>query len=179
MKEKKIYNVSTSGDTMVTEDGFAYSTTICLEKKDYIISWDLDDPFDLTKANFENIVTTEDLYTVIKNMCTLTNYPDGFFEDTLKISDMSEVVSLTVKVDMDVHPCPEGFEIIYDFFDTGIVGYDFANKKYIGNAVNVNEMIDELAEYAENSGFKDYYNKFLKDKSEDEIKKLYIEVFGK
>ena len=40
-------------------------------------------------------------------------------------------------------------------------------------------MIDELTEYAENSGFKDYYNKKIKDKTEEEIKKLYKEVFGK
>ena len=179
MKEKKIYNISTSGDTMVTEDGFAYSTTICLEKKDYIIFWELDEPFDLNKADFENIVTAEDLYTAIENMCALTKYPDGFFEDTLRIDDMSEIVSLTVKVDMDVYDFPDGCEKIDKFFDTGIVGYDFVNKKHIGKAVNINEMIDELTEYAENSGFKDYYNKKIKDKTEEEIKKLYKEVFGK
>jgi hypothetical protein len=103
---------------MVTEDGFAYSTTICLEKKDYIISWDLDEPFDLSKADFENIVTAEDLYKAIEDMCALTKYPDGFFEDTLRIDDMNEVVSLTVKVDMDYYADPEDQEIITDFFDT-------------------------------------------------------------
>lgn len=41
------------------------------------------------------------------------------------------------------------------------------------------EMAYELAEYAENSGFKDYYNRKLRGKSDEEIIKLYNEVFGK
>lgn len=43
---------------------------------------------------------------------------------------------------------------------------------------NIQEMAYELAEYAENSGFKDYYNRKLRGKSDEEIIKLYNEVFG-
>lgn len=177
--EKKIYHVSTSGDTMVTEDGLFYSTNIRLEKRDFIIDWDFDEPFDLNKATFEDIVTTEDLYATIENMTTICNYPKDYFADTLKITDMNDVMSLTVTVDMEVHPCPDGCEIIDEFFDVGCVGYDFINKKPIFGKEDIDDMIYELTEYAENSGFKDYYNKAIKGKTEEEIKKLYREVFGK
>ena len=43
---------------------------------------------------------------------------------------------------------------------------------------SVQEMAFELAEYAENSGFKDYYNRKLRGKSDEEIIRLYKEVFG-
>ena len=43
---------------------------------------------------------------------------------------------------------------------------------------SIQEMTYELAEYAENSGFKDYYNRKLCGKSDEEIVKLYNEVFG-
>lgn len=177
--EKKIYHVSTSGDSFVTEDGYSYSTTICLEKSDRIISWSFDDPFDLNKADFENIATPDDLYRAINNMCVLFEYPDGYFEETLKIDDMNDVVSITVKVDIDICDFPDGKDVIYECFDTGCAGYNFINKKLIGKACDIDEMIDELTEYAENSGFKDYYNKAIKGKTEEEIRKLYLDVFGK
>ena len=44
---------------------------------------------------------------------------------------------------------------------------------------SIQEMACELAEYAENSGFKDYYNRKLRGKSDEEIVKLYNEVFEK
>ena len=40
-------------------------------------------------------------------------------------------------------------------------------------------MIDELTEYVECTGFKDYYNREIKDKTKEVIRKLYSEVFGK
>lgn len=46
-------------------------------------------------------------------------------------------------------------------------------------ASDIDEMIDELTEYAENSGFKNYHDKVIKGKTEEEIKKLYSQVFGK
>ena len=43
--------------------------------------------------------------------------------------------------------------------------------------INVQNMIDELCEYAEAAGFADYYNRELKGKSEKEIMKIYENVF--
>ena len=44
--------------------------------------------------------------------------------------------------------------------------------------INVQDMIDELCKYAEAAGFADYYNRELKGKSEEEIMKIYENVFG-
>ena len=43
---------------------------------------------------------------------------------------------------------------------------------------NIEDMIDEICEYAEAAGFADYYNRELKGKTEAEILKLYNIVFG-
>jgi len=42
---------------------------------------------------------------------------------------------------------------------------------------NIEDMIDEICEYAEAAGFADYYNRELKGKSEKEIMKIYENVF--
>ena len=42
---------------------------------------------------------------------------------------------------------------------------------------NIEDMIDELCEYAEAAGFADYYNSELKSKSKEEIAVLYDMVF--
>ena len=42
---------------------------------------------------------------------------------------------------------------------------------------NIEDIIDELCEYAEAAGFADYYNRELKGKSEEEIVKIYENVF--
>ena len=42
---------------------------------------------------------------------------------------------------------------------------------------NIEDMIDEICEYAEAAGFADYYNREIKDKSEEEIVKIYENVF--
>lgn len=43
--------------------------------------------------------------------------------------------------------------------------------------INIEDMIDELCEYAEAAGFADYYNRELKGKSEEVIMKIYENVF--
>ena len=42
---------------------------------------------------------------------------------------------------------------------------------------NIEDMIDEICEYAEAAGFADYYNRELKGKSEEEIRSIYKEIF--
>lgn len=42
---------------------------------------------------------------------------------------------------------------------------------------NIEDMIDELCEYAEAAGFADYYNRELKGKSEEEIITTYSAIF--
>lgn len=178
--ERKEYFVSTSGETMVTEDGFAYNSSVRVEMNDNTaIIWDTDEPLDISKALFEDVTTLEEFYSVIAEMLNFCRYPDGFFEDIFGIEDFQKIESVKITVDMDYFDEPEGREIIDDHFELGCVGYDFINKSAIGEENDINYMIDRLTEYAENSGFKDYYNRVIKDKSEEEIKKLYREVFGK
>lgn len=38
---------------------------------------------------------------------------------------------------------------------------------------NIEDMIDELCEYAEAAGFADYYNRELKGKSEEEFEQFF------
>ena len=48
----------------------------------------------------------------------------------------------------------------------------------MGKAKSIAEMIEALAHYYEAAGFEDVYNKELKDKNEDEIRKMYSEIIN-
>lgn len=45
------------------------------------------------------------------------------------------------------------------------------------NKRNIEDMIDEICEYAEAAGFTDYYNRELKGESNESIKKVHKELF--
>ncbi|MBQ7076920.1 MAG: hypothetical protein IJM91_02155 [Lachnospiraceae bacterium] len=45
------------------------------------------------------------------------------------------------------------------------------------DAFGLDDMIAELEEYYEAAGFADYYNRVLKDMSEEEIRKYFHETF--
>ena len=47
----------------------------------------------------------------------------------------------------------------------------------MANKRNIEDMIDEICEYAEAAGFADYYNRELKGKSKEEIVKIYKNIF--
>ena len=178
--EKKVHHIYTSCDRMICEDGTSYSTNVIIEKNDgEIIDWIIDTPYDLKKAEFDKVKTIMDFYAVLDKMDSLFENPEGYHENILGLKDISEVVSVIVEVDEEHNDYTEEDVNLYEYFDVGRVGYDFANEKFIYGKEDINKMIDELTEYAENSGFKDYYNKVIKGKNEDEIRKLYLEVFGK
>ena len=178
--KKKVHHISTCIDKMICEDGTSYSTNVIIEKNDgEIIDWIIDTPYDLKKAEFDKVKTIMDFYAVLDKMDSLFENPEGYHENILGLKDISEVVSVIVEVDEEHNDYTEEEVNLYEYFDVGRVGYDFANEKYIYGKEDINKMINELTEYAENSGFKDYYNKKIKDKTEEEIKKLYKEVFGK
>ena len=46
-----------------------------------------------------------------------------------------------------------------------------------GMAVSVEDMISELEEYYECAGFADFYERVLKDMSEEQIRKYYDDTF--
>lgn len=178
--KKKVHHISTCIDKMICEDGTSYSTNVIIEKNDgEIIDWIIDTPYDLKKAEFDKVKTIMDFYAVLEKMDSLFENPEGYHENILGLKDISEVVSVIVEVDEEHNDYTEEDVNLYEYFDVGRVGYDFANEKFIYGKEDINKMIDELTEYAENSGFKDYYNKVIKGKNEDEIRKLYLEVFGK
>ena len=178
--KKKVHHISTCIDKMICEDGTSYSTNVIIEKNDgEIIDWIIDTPYDLKKAEFDKVKTIMDFYAVLDKMDSLFENPEGYHENILGLKDISEVVSVIVEVDEEHNDYTEEDVNLYEYFDVGRVGYDFANEKFIYGKEDINKMIDELTEYAENSGFKDYYNKVIKGKNEDEIRKLYLEVFGK
>ena len=178
--KKKVHHISTCIDKMICEDGTSYSTNVIIEKNDgEIIDWIIDTPYDLKKAEFDKVKTIMDFYAVLDKMDSLFENPEGYHENILGLKDISEVVSVIVEVDEEHNDYTEEEVNLYEYFDVGRVGYDFANEKFIYGKEDINKMINELTEYAENSGFKDYYNKKIKDKNEEEIKKLYKEVFGK
>ena len=178
--EKKVHHIYTSCDRMICEDGTSYSTNVIIEKNDgEIIDWIIDTPYDLKKAEFDKVKTIMDFYAVLDKMDSLFENPEGYHENILGLKDISEVVSVIVEVDEEHNDYTEEEVNLYEYFDVGRVGYDFANEKFIYGKEDINKMINELTEYAENSGFKDYYNKVIKGKNEDEIRKLYLEVFGK
>ena len=178
--KKKVHHISTCIDKMICEDGTSYSTNVIIEKNDgEIIDWIIDTPYDLKKAEFDKVKTIMDFYAVLDKMDSLFENPEGYHENILGLKDISEVVSVIVEVDEEHNDYTEEEVNLYEYFDVGRVGYDFANEKYIYGKEDINKMINELTEYAENSGFKDYYNKVIKGKSEEEIRKLYLEVFGK
>ena len=178
--KKKVHHISTCIDKMICEDGTSYSTNVIIEKNDgEIIDWIIDTPYDLKKAEFDKVKTIMDFYAVLEKMDSLFENPEGYHENILGLKDISEVVSVIVEVDEEHNDYTEEEVNLYEYFDVGRVGYDFANEKFIYGKEDINKMIDELTEYAENSGFKDYYNKVIKGKNEDEIRKLYLEVFGK
>ena len=178
--KKKVHHISTCIDKMICEDGTSYSTNVIIEKNDgEIIDWIIDTPYDLKKAEFDKVKTIMDFYAVLEKMDSLFENPEGYHENILGLKDISEVVSVIVEVDEEHNDYTEEEVNLYEYFDVGRVGYDFANEKFIYGKEDINKMINELTEYAENSGFKDYYNKKIKDKNEEEIKKLYKEVFGK
>ena len=183
--EKKVHHIYTSCDRMICEDGTSYSTNIIIEKNDgEVIDWSIDTPHDLKKAEFDKVKTITDFYAVLEEMDSLFENPEGYHENILGINDISEIVSIIVEVTEEYNDYDEEDVCLYEYFDTGRVGYDFVNnKKHINEVsspfITLNEMIDKLTEYAENSGFKDYYNKAIKGKTEEEIKRLYLEVFGK
>ena len=178
--KKKVHHISTCIDKMICEDGTSYSTNVIIEKNDgEIIDWIIDTPYDLKKAEFDKVKTIMDFYAVLDKMDSLFENPEGYHENILGLKDISEVVSVIVEVDEEHNDYTEEDVNLYEYFDVGRVGYDFANEKFIYGKEDINKMINELTEYAENSGFKDYYNKKIKDKNEEEIKKLYKEVFGK
>ena len=178
--KKKVHHISTCIDKMICEDGTSYSTNVIIVKNDgEIIDWIIDTPYDLKKAEFDKVKTIMDFYAVLEKMDSLFENPEGYHENILGLKDISEVVSVIVEVDEEHNDYTEEEVNLYEYFDVGRVGYDFANEKFIYGKEDINKMIDELTEYAENSGFKDYYNKVIKGKNEDEIRKLYLEVFGK
>ena len=178
--EKKVHHISTSSDRMICEDGTSYSTNIIIEKNDgTVIDWLIDAPYDLKKAEFDKVKTIIDFYAVLEEMDSLFENPEGYHELVLGLKDISEIVSVIVEVNEEYNDYAEEEVNLYEYFEVGRVGYDFVNKKFIYGKKDINKMIDELTEYAENSGFKDYYNKAIKGKTEEEIKKLYKEVFGK
>ena len=178
--KKKVHHISTCIDKMICEDGTSYSTNVIIEKNDgEIIDWIIDTPYDLKKAEFDKVKTIMDFYAVLDKMDSLFENPEGYHENILGLKDISEVVSVIVEVDEEHNDYTEEEVNLYEYFDVGRVGYDFANEKFIYGKEDINKMINELTEYAENSGFKDYYNKKIKDKNEDEIRKLYLEVYGK
>ena len=178
--EKKVHHISTCIDKMICEDGTSYSTNVIIEKNDgEIIDWIIDTPYDLKKAEFDKVKTIMDFYAVLEKMDSLFENPEGYHENILGLKDISEVVSVIVEVDEEHNDYTEEEVNLYEYFDVGRVGYDFANEKFIYGKEDINKMINELTEYAENSGFKDYYNKVIKGKNEDAIRKLYLEVFGK
>ena len=45
-------------------------------------------------------------------------------------------------------------------------------------SLTVDEMTEALAQYYEAAGFADFYNRELKDKSEDEIRQMYLKTFS-
>lgn len=178
--ERKEYMVTTEGDTMVTEEGLYYSSWIRVAKTDNTaIIWKIDEPLDLNAVNFENVKTLDDFYSAINNIVALGNYQNDFLNGVFEIESVDEIEWVEVSVDLEEYPAPDDNEIITETFETGIVCYDFINKKFFENEPDIAEMIDELTEYAECAGFKDYYNREIKDKTEEEIRKLYSEVFGK
>ena len=177
--KKKVHHISTCIDKMICEDGTSYSTNVIIEKNDgEIIDWIIDTPYDLKKAEFDKVKTIMDFYAVLEKMDSLFENPEGYHEYILGLKDISEVVSVIVEVDEEHNDYTEEEVNLYEYFDVGRVGYDFANEKFIYGKEDIDDMIDELTEYAENSGFKDYYNKAIKGKTEEEIRKLYLEVFG-
>ena len=183
--EKKVHHISTSCDRMICEDGTSYSTNIIIEKNDgTVIDWLIEAPHDLKKAEFDRVKTITDFYAVLEEMDSLFENPEGYHENILGLKDISEIVSVIIEVNEVYNDYTEDDINLYEYFDVGRVGYDFVNnKKHINEVsspfVTLDEMINKLTEYAENSGFKDYYNKVIKGKSEEEIRKLYLEVFGK
>ena len=48
----------------------------------------------------------------------------------------------------------------------------------IPGALTVDEMTDALEQYYEAAGFADFYNRELKDKSEAEIRQMYLKTFS-
>ena len=48
----------------------------------------------------------------------------------------------------------------------------------VPGALTVDEMTEALAQYYEAAGFADFYNRELKDKSEDEIRQMYLKTFS-
>ena len=130
--EKKVHHIYTSCDRMICEDGTSYSTNIIIEKNDgMVIDWSIDTPHDLKKAEFDKVKNISDFYAVLEEMDSLCENPEGYHENILGIKDISEIVSIIVEVTEEYNDYDEEDVCLYEYFDTGKVGYDFVNNKNI------------------------------------------------